>query len=193
MVLTAHARLWASVVACTAGTLLMAAPQAQAATPEAPPTTASAASAASAAVAVAPDCQGICVLGVRAATHPDFDRFVIDLGEGTIPEWTTSTQTTPLTCCGDETNEHVVPIQGNKYLKIYLSPATTFDFNTSTVLYTSPMYATYDFPSLKGQGRTDIYDPEARAFHIGLALDDYSSYKIFKLTAPNRIVVDINH
>ncbi|WP_328910720.1 AMIN domain-containing protein [Streptomyces sp. NBC_00234] len=182
MAFTAHARLWASVVACAAGALLVAAPQAQAAAPEAP-----------AAASVAPDCQGICVLGVRAATHPDYDRFVIDLGEGTIPQWTTSTQTTPLTCCGDETNEHVVPIQGKEYLKIYLSPATTFDFNTSTVVYTSPSYATYDFPSLKGQGRTDIYDPEARAFHIGLALGDYSSYKIFKLTAPNRIVVDINH
>ncbi|MFD4866244.1 hypothetical protein [Streptomyces sp. NPDC058412] len=42
-------------------------------------------------VQAAPDCQGICVLGVRAATHPVFDRFVIDLGDGTIPQWVTST------------------------------------------------------------------------------------------------------
>ncbi|WP_405908440.1 hypothetical protein OG742_28245 [Streptomyces sp. NBC_00828] len=118
---------------------------------------------------------------------------MIDLGEGAIPTWTTSTQTEPLTCCGDETNEHVVPITGKEYLKVYLSPATTWDFNTSTSVYTSPDYQVYDFPSLKGQGRTDVFDPEASAFHLGLALGDYSSYRIFKLTAPNRVVVDVYH
>ncbi|MFF1412529.1 hypothetical protein ACFVX6_22615 [Streptomyces sp. NPDC058289] len=148
---------------------------------------------AQAATTATPDCQGICVLGVRAATHPTFDRFVIDLGEGVIPGWTETTQTTPLTCCGDETNEHVVPITGQKYLKLYLSPATGFDFSTLTKVYTSPAYQTYGFPSLKGQGLTDIVDPEARAFHIGLALGNHSSYRVFKLTAPNRIVVDVNH
>ncbi|WP_328941753.1 hypothetical protein OG259_08880 [Streptomyces sp. NBC_00250] len=176
------ARLGASVAAFAMGMLCLAAPQAQAT-----------GSAATAAVTVAPDCQGICVLGVRAATHPEFDRFVIDLGEGAIPTWTTSVQTTPLTCCGDETNEHVVPIQGAQYLKIYLSPATRYDFANQTSVYNSPDFQTYGFPSLKGQGLTDIVDPEARAFHIGLALGDHSSYRIFKLTAPNRIVVDINH
>lgn len=166
-------RLLAPAAALAATMLLGAAPQAQA--------------------QAAPDCQGICVLGVRAATHPGFDRFVIDLGDGSIPQWVTSTQTEPLTCCGDETNEHVVPIEGKTYLKIYLSPATSFDFTSLTSLYGSPRHGLYNFPSLKGQGLTDITDPEARAFHIGLALGDHSSYRIFKLTAPNRIVVDIDH
>lgn len=132
------------------------------------------------------------MLGVRAATHPTYDRFVVDLGEGTIPSWTTSVQTEPLTCCADP-EPKVVPITGTSYLKILLSSATTFDFSTNTVVYTSPRHETYAFPSLKGQGQYGTNDPESRAFPIGLALDDYSSYKVFKLTAPNRLVVDIFH
>ncbi|WP_327414515.1 AMIN-like domain-containing (lipo)protein [Streptomyces sp. NBC_01233] len=181
-------RLLASTVAVAASALCIAVPQAQAAGLTAPATAAGASTA-----AAAPDCYGTCVLGVRAATHPGFDRFVIDLGEGPIPQWTTTTQTTPLTCCGDETNEHVVPITGKQYLKIKLSKATGFDFANSKAVYTSPDYFTYNFPSLKGQGRTGTTDPEGREFNIGLALGDHSSYRISKLTAPNRIVVDINH
>ncbi|MDX3537091.1 hypothetical protein PV721_22480 [Streptomyces sp. MB09-01] len=171
---TRAVRLLATTVAVAASALCIAVPQAQAA------------------AAATPDCYGTCVLGVRAATHPTFDRFVIDLGEGPIPAWTTTTQTTPLTCCGDETNEHVVPITGQQYLKIKLAKATGFDFANSKAVYTSPDYFTYNFPSLKGQGRTGTTDPEAHEFNIGLALGDHSSYRISKLTAPNRIVVDIN-
>lgn len=172
-------RLCAPVVAFTAAALYVFAPEAEARVATDP--------------AFAENCQGICVLGVRAATHPGFDRFVVDLGDGPIPSWTESVQTEPLTCCGDETSEHVVPIVGKSYLKIRLSPASSFDFNSQTSLYTSPRHGVYNFPSLKGQGLTSVTDPEDRAFHIGLALGDHSSYKIFKLAAPNRLVIDISH
>ncbi|WP_051836325.1 AMIN-like domain-containing (lipo)protein [Streptomyces sp. NRRL F-2580] len=181
-------RLLASTVAVAASALCIAVPQAQASALPAPATVAEPAS-----PAAAPDCQGTCVLGVRAATHPGFDRFVIDLGEGPIPQWTTTTQTTPLTCCGDEGSEHVLPITGKQYLKIKLSRATGFDFAALKSVYTGPKYQSYDFPSLKGQGLTGATDPEAREFNIGVALGDHASYRISKLTAPNRIVVDINH
>ncbi|MER6313599.1 hypothetical protein ABT237_07490 [Streptomyces sp. NPDC001581] len=181
-------RLLASTVAVAASALCAAVPQAQASELAAPAGVAEAAS-----TAAAPDCQGTCVLGVRAATHPGFDRFVIDLGEGPIPQWTTTTQTTPLTCCGEEAGEQVVPITGKQYLKIKLSPATGFDFTTLKSVYTGPKYQNYNFKSLKGQGLTGATDPEAREFNIGLALGDHSSYRISKLTAPNRIVVDVNH
>ncbi|MFE9929932.1 hypothetical protein [Streptomyces sp. NPDC005533] len=181
-------RLLASTVAVAASALCISVPQAQASALPASATVAGTASA-----AAAPDCQGTCVLGVRAATHPDFDRFVIDLGEGPIPQWTTSTQTTPLTCCGDEGGERVLPITGKQYLKIKLSRATGLDFTTLTSVYTSPKYQSYAFPSLKGQGLAGTTDPEAREFNIGLALGDHSSYRITKLTAPNRIVVDVTH
>ncbi|MFI8768041.1 hypothetical protein ACIGN6_24440 [Streptomyces sp. NPDC053792] len=170
-------RLGGTVAAFALAALGVAAPQAQAAATGA---------------SVAPDCHGICVLGVRAATHPDFDRIVIDLGEGTIPTWTATESTEPLTCCADP-EPQIIPITGKTYLRIQVASAGTFDWNTSTSVYTSPRWEAYGFPSLKGQGLYGTNDPENRDFPLGLALGDHSSYKIFKLTSPNRIVVDINH
>ena len=179
-------RVGGAVAAFALAALGVAAPQAQAQVQVQEQTQAVTAAAAT------PDCQGICVLGVRAATHPTFDRFVIDLGEGTIPSWTASVSTEPLTCCADP-DPVTIPVTGTSYLRILVSSATTFDFSTNTSVYTSPRYETYGFPSLKGQGNYSTNDPESHSFPIGLALGDYSSYTIFKLTSPNRIVVDINH
>ncbi len=141
------------------------------------------------AVAVtSPTCADICILGVRAATHPTFDRFVIDLGEGGVPGWTTSVQTTPL-YWGEEGSQTQVPIQGDSYLKVTLMPAEAFDVNYQST-YTSPRSQTFAFPSLKGQALVYSFE-DSNTF--GLALGAHSSYKVFKLTAPNRIVVDVNH
>ncbi|MCX4981486.1 hypothetical protein [Streptomyces sp. NBC_00572] len=140
------------------------------------------------AVAAAPTCSDICVLGVRTATHPTYDRVVIDLGEGTIPGWTTSEQTTPL-YWGEEGSQTQVPITGDSYLKLTLMPAETFDVNYQST-YTSPRSESFTYPSLKGQALVYSFEDSNT---LGLALGPHTSYKVFKLTAPNRIVIDINH
>ncbi|CAM5260759.1 hypothetical protein ACFY8X_24810 [Streptomyces tanashiensis] len=141
-----------------------------------------------AAVAAAPTCAHICVLGVRTATHDTYDRVVIDLGEGTVPAWTTSEQTTPL-YWGEEGSQTQVPIQGDSYLKVTLMPAETFDVNYQST-YTSPRSQSFGYPSLKGQALVYSFE-DSNTF--GLALGPHTSYKVFKLTAPNRIVIDVNH
>ncbi|MEU3552649.1 AMIN-like domain-containing (lipo)protein [Streptomyces fragilis] len=175
---TRTARLLASAAALAASALCLTTPQAVAAP------------AGSAAVSATANCMDTCVLGVRAATHSDHDRLVIDLGAGPIPQWSAGVQVGGNLTMGEGA---VMPIQGDEYLKLYLHRATTFDFTTSTPVYTSPLYQTYAFPSLKGQGQFQYVDSSVREFHMGLALGDYSSYKVFALTAPNRIVVDVYH
>ncbi|MGW4159873.1 AMIN-like domain-containing (lipo)protein [Streptomyces sp. NPDC004788] len=140
------------------------------------------------AVAAAPTCADICILDIRTATHDTYDRLVIDLGEGTIPGWTTGEQTTPL-YWGEEGSQTQVPIKGDSYLKVSLMPAETFDGNYQPT-YTSPRSESYAYPSLKGQAFVYSFE-DSNTF--GLALGPHSSYKVFKLTAPNRIVIDINH
>ncbi|MFG2114735.1 hypothetical protein ACGFRB_19195 [Streptomyces sp. NPDC048718] len=143
---------------------------------------------AAAAVGTEPVCAGICVLGVRAATHDTYDRFVIDLGQGTIPGWTTSEQTTPL-YWGEEGSQAEVPIKGDSYLKVHVMPSYANDLNWQST-YTSPRSESFAFPSLKGQALVYSFE-DGNTF--GLALGPHSSYKVSKLTAPNRIVVDVNH
>jgi hypothetical protein len=186
-----------AVAALAATALCLGGPQAVAAPVAAPVVTGgisgapvSATPGSTAAASSVQDCQDICVLGVRAATHPGFDRFVIDLGEGTIPQWTTSLQVGGHLTMGEGA---VMPIEGAEYLKLTLHRATTFDFTAGTSVYTSPRYQTYAFPSLKGQGQFQYTDASAREFHMGLALGEYSSYRVFTLTAPHRIVIDVNH
>ncbi|MFE5595325.1 hypothetical protein [Streptomyces sp. NPDC056549] len=140
------------------------------------------------AVAPAPVCADVCVLGVRTATHDTYDRVVIDLGEGTVPGWTTGEQTTPL-YWGEEGSQTRVPIQGDSYLTVTLMPAEAFDGNHQST-YTSPRSQSFGYPSLKGQALVYSFE-DSNTF--GLALGPHSSYKVFKLTAPNRIVIDVNH
>ncbi|HWU08678.1 MAG TPA: hypothetical protein VN520_20240 [Streptomyces sp.] len=140
------------------------------------------------AAAASPTCADICVLGVRTATHATYDRLVIDLGEGTVPGWDVSEQTAPL-YWGEEGSQTQVPIKGDSYLKVTLMPAETFDGNYQPT-YTSPRSESFSYPSLKGQALVYSFE-DSNTF--GLALGPHSSYKVFKLTAPNRIVVDINH
>ncbi|MDH6224549.1 hypothetical protein [Streptomyces sp. MJP52] len=171
-------RLPASVTALVAAALCLTAPQAVAASEGA--VTASAVA----------DCRDTCVLGVRAATHPRYDRFVIDLGAGKLPRWTTNLQKGGRLTMGEGA---AMPVKGDEYLKITLHRATGFDFAGGTPVYRSPRHQTYDFPSLKGQGQFRYADASAREFHMGLALGKYSSYRLFALRAPNRVVVDVHH
>ncbi|MFJ8085222.1 hypothetical protein ACIQ6Y_31950 [Streptomyces sp. NPDC096205] len=143
---------------------------------------------AAAAVGTTPACADICILGVRTATHDTYDRLVIDFGEGDIPRWTTTVQDTPL-YWGWEGSETQVPISGDSYLKVTLLPAETFDLNYKST-YNSPSYQSFNYPSLKGQALVYSFE-DSNTF--GLALGAHSSYKVFKLTAPNRIVIDVNH
>ncbi|MEV0446400.1 hypothetical protein [Streptomyces sp. NPDC050600] len=142
-----------------------------------------------AAVTATPACAHTCILGVRTATHDTYDRLVIDLGDGTVPGWTVGEQTDPLTWGESETSQTPVPIKGDSYLKVTLMPAETFDVNHRST-YTSPKSQSFTYPSLKGQALVYGFE-DSNTF--GLALGPHSSYKVFKLTAPNRIVIDVNH
>lgn len=140
------------------------------------------------AVAASPTCAHTCILGVRTATHDAYDRLVIDLGEGAVPGWTVSEQTAPL-YWGEESSQTQVPIKGDSYLKVTLMPAEAFDGNYQPT-YTSPRSESFTYPSLKGQALVYSFE-DSNTF--GLALGLHSSYKVFKLTAPNRVVIDVYH
>ncbi|WP_164540973.1 AMIN-like domain-containing (lipo)protein [Streptomyces abyssomicinicus] len=190
-----YRRLRASAAALAAAVLCPTAPQAAAvpetaATTAAITTTATTAATATGTASAGADCQDVCVLGVRAATHPGHDRLVIDLGRGPVPRWTTALQVGGRLAAGEGAT---VPVKGAEYLKITLHRATGFDFSGGRLVYTGPRHRTYGFPSLKGQGQFAYADASVREFHLGLALGEYSSYRVFALGAPNRIVVDVGH
>ncbi|WP_432062052.1 AMIN-like domain-containing (lipo)protein [Streptomyces sp. S1] len=134
-------------------------------------------------------CDHICVDGVRAATHTGYDRVVFDLGEGPLPtvEATHSTSSgydTP----GGEPRNLVIP--GSSYLFLSLKGAGDGDFLT-----TNPGVESFNLPTVKAS--QFLFDTDAilgfsPAIDFGITLDSpVSRYKVFTLTQPNRVVVDI--
>ncbi|MEE1928304.1 hypothetical protein V1J52_08865 [Streptomyces sp. TRM 70351] len=140
---------------------------------------------ASAAVAVTePTCTYTCVLDIRTATHPGFDRLVVDLGSGALPQWQVTTQDTPL----QDMEGRTVPISGSSYLQLVLNGAQTFDTDYANT-FEGPRHEQIDLPTLKGHAV--VFSMESDTL-IGLAAGEYASVEVFTLTAPNRVVIDLH-
>ncbi|MFJ5551414.1 hypothetical protein [Streptomyces sp. NPDC093225] len=140
-------------------------------------------------VAVTPTCASACFLGVRTGAHPDFDRVVIDLGGPTLPTWQATAGLTSLTYDSASGESRPVPLGGTSFLRIDTHGVT----NTTTTgqsSFTGPTLQTLTLPSVKGYALTGGYEGYEG---FGLALGTYSSYRVYTLTSPNRLVIDVNH
>ncbi|WP_328944180.1 AMIN domain-containing protein [Streptomyces sp. NBC_00250] len=134
-------------------------------------------------------CDDICVDGVRAATHADHDRVVFDLGAGPLP--TVEAHHSPYSefiTPGGEPKYLTTP--GDSYLFLSLKNAGDGDFAT-----TNPRVETFNLPTVKAS--QFLFDTDAilgfsPAIDFGITLNGpVSSYRVFTLTQPNRVVVDI--
>jgi hypothetical protein len=140
------------------------------------------------AATTSPVCATACFLDVRTGAHADFDRLVIDLGGPTPPTWTATTNDTGLWYeTGDE--GHPIALTAKHYLALRFTGVTP-TATDGTWTFGGPSPQTVNLPSLKGYALTGGYEGE---YGFGLALDDYSSYRVFTLTSPNRVVVDVYH
>lgn len=140
------------------------------------------------AVTAAPNCSTICVLDIRTGAHPDYDRLVFDLSDGTLPTVTaTASVDGSYTLPSDDTR--FLTTKGDSYLFIDLwSAQTTDDFGTST--FTGATTQTVSLPSLKGVQLTSSYEGYVE---FGLSLGPHTSYRTSYLPSPNREIVDIYH
>ncbi|WP_051796071.1 hypothetical protein [Streptomyces sp. NRRL S-87] len=147
------------------------------------------ATSASPVAAVTPTCASACFLDVRTGAHPDFDRVVIDLGGPTLPTWQATAGLTSLTYDSASGESRPVPLSGTSFLRIDTHGVT----NTTTTgqsSFTGPTLQTLTLPSVKGYALTGGYEGYEG---FGLALGTYSSYRVYTLTSPNRLVIDVNH
>ncbi|MGP9022930.1 AMIN-like domain-containing (lipo)protein [Streptomyces sp. BR1] len=174
MTITLTARRAASVAAVLAGLTASAVP-------------------AHAAATAAPSCASICVLDARSGAHPGYDRLVLDLTSNGVPP----TVHTRVSADGSyhvnaSDEDRKLGITGKSYLFLDIAPADVT--STGPDAYTSPVVQPVSLPSLKG-----VQLAHAGGFEMdhtttfGLSLGDYSSYKVFTLTSPNRVVVDLYH
>ncbi|MCX4986405.1 hypothetical protein [Streptomyces sp. NBC_00572] len=154
------------------------------------PTATAASTAAPAAVSVTPECASSCFLAVRTGAHPDFDRVVVDLGGPGVPTvletWTNTSGIYTNTAEGEPRR---LPLEGKTYLNVELMGV---DNRTTSgqASFTGPAVQELALPAVKGYGLAGGHEGY---FSFGLAVGDYSSYRVFTLTSPSRLVIDVYH
>jgi len=130
-----------------------------------------------------PDARRPLVVGLRYATHENFDRVVIDI-KHRLPGYR----------IGYNVRHHYegsgdrVPIRGG--LWISLSPAYAHD-NSGASVYDGPRLVRPGFEALKGIAFSGDFEG-AVTFAFGLA-PRRTPYRVLRLHHPQRIVIDFKH
>lgn len=119
-----------------------------------------------------------CVTGIRAATHPDFDRLVFDLTAGTLVSNTYTNTTGEFVPMDGQT--HYLDVKGTSYLYLTMDPV---HLGSGAVLNQA-----FALPAIKGVQLTNFHAARAQ---FGISLGSSTGYKVFKLTQPDRVVVDV--
>ncbi|MFJ3768366.1 hypothetical protein ACIPQJ_18520 [Streptomyces sp. NPDC090082] len=119
-----------------------------------------------------------CVTGIRAATHPGYDRLVFDLTGPTSVVRTYTNTTGDFTPMSGETK--YLTVRGTSYLYLTMDPLhLASELDVSQAL---------NLPTIKGVQLTSFHAARAE---FGITLGPSTRYNVFQLTQPNRLVVDV--
>lgn len=124
------------------------------------------------------------IVGLRVSGHDDFDRIVIDV-RGRRPNFRIE-YVDSLTYDG---SGHPVPLSGRRKLAIHLPQATAHDLEGNN-LYTGPRLKRFDLPTLRGVALTGDWEG---VVSFGITARNKKGYRIFTLTKPSRVVIDLRH
>ena len=122
---------------------------------------------------------------VRIAEHPGFDRIVLDFGGDSVPGYRIGYIDRPVRQCG---SGDVVPLAGDGWLSITVQPANA--------------HTEAGEPTVRERERTPrlpavlelklICDFEAMV-EVVAGVSSPGRYRVFELTEPGRLVIDISH
>lgn len=122
------------------------------------------------------------ITNIRYATHPGFDRVVIDVS-GRIPGYTTGYARTH----HYDGSGEPVPIRGGLWISMFPAYAHRLDGSST---YVGPSIARPGFRTLKAVAFTGDFEGYV-SFAFGLSYR--APYRILRLHDPQRIVIDFRH
>ena len=129
-----------------------------------------------------PDARAPKITNIRYATHPNFDRVVIDV-TGLLPGYRTGyTRVHHYDGSGE-----VVPIRGGLWIAMHPAYAHRLDGSST---YVGPRLVRPGFPTLKAIAFTGDFEGYV-SFAFGLSY--HAPYRILRLHDPQRIVIDFKH
>jgi len=127
-----------------------------------------------------------CFLDARTGAHTGYDRLVFDVS--LLPQVQSSSISTSGSYDYNDNGTKYVSITGNDYLFVNFADASLFS-NTG-LAYTTPNPEAIDLPAIKG---VQYINDDEGSVSFALSLNSYTSYDIFTLTAPDRVVIDVYH
>lgn len=131
--------------------------------------------------------EGVALLrGVRTGTHPDYERFVIELSDqgAGFPAYSASYIDKPLHECGS--GEQVFPV-GDGWLEIRMEPLDAHTPEGQPTISHRPQ----DLPGLENLMRMYMTCDFEAVSTIVLAVRSPNRFRVLTLESPRRIVVDI--
>lgn len=124
------------------------------------------------------------VVDLRWGEHGTFDRVVIDLvGKrtgyrvGYVPQLTYDGSGEP------------VRLKGKRFIEVAVRPARAHN-NDGDSLYTGPRRRQLELASLRGVAFTGDFEG---VVSFGLAIDRKAPFRVFTLSQPRRLVIDVKH
>jgi hypothetical protein len=127
------------------------------------------------------------VLDLRYGTHSTYDRVVVDLS-GPV----TGYRVGYVNRLRYDGSGAPVPLSGKAFLQINVQPANAHVDVDGHVLnvYSGPKLTRPGLPTIKGIAKLGDYEG---VVSFGLALDHKGGFRVFTLTNPSRLVIDVAH
>ncbi|MEA2661538.1 MAG: hypothetical protein QOH08_1110 [Chloroflexota bacterium] len=127
------------------------------------------------------------ITAIRAAHNPGFDRVVFEfgpapLGTYALPPWSIAVTNEFIGTSGRQ-----VPVDGNAFLSVRFSDASTVDPTTGKQTFTN----TDIRPGLPLVRQVRLIDDFERVMNWGIGLERLACPKVSTLTGPVRLVVDL--
>lgn len=127
------------------------------------------------------------ITALRAAHHPGFDRIVFEFGSTSVgtygmPPWTIGVANAFIGTSGLQ-----VPVDGNAFLSVRFSNASTVDPTTGTQTFTQ----TNIHPGLPLVRNVKLVEDFERVMIWGIGLERLACATVSELSGPVRLVVDL--
>jgi hypothetical protein len=127
------------------------------------------------------------ITAVRAAHNPGFDRVVFEFGPSSVgtyglPPWSIAVATTFVSTSGRQ-----VPVDGNAFLSVRFSNASTVDPTTGQQTFTQTDIR-LGLPLVR---EVKLIDDFERVMTWGIGLERLACAKVSQLAGPVRLVVDL--
>jgi hypothetical protein len=125
------------------------------------------------------------LVGIRTGLHPDFDRIVLDMSApGAMPTYRYSDELT-----ADGSGE-IVWLTGADFVEVGMHGAAAHDDNGNPTYLGPQKFRTRDLTNVMAVAITGDFEA---VLGIGIGTRHRSWVRVFTLSAPNRVVIDVGH